>query len=367
MNYYDYLIVGSGFAGSVCAQALSSHGKKILIIDSRNHIGGNAYDSYDENGVLIHPYGPHIFHTNSEKIFRYLSQFTDWRFYEHKVRSVVGGVEYPIPINQITINSLYNLNLNKSEVEVFLESVRLKDLTIKSSEDVVLSSVGHDLCNKFFRGYTKKQWGLDLSDLSPGVASRIPTKFDDDCRYFADTYQFMPLHGYTEMFKRMLTNDNIDIKLSCDFRSIKDDLSYGHLIYTGPIDQYYDFCFGKLPYRSLKFEHFHCNGINFYQSTGTINYPNDYEFTRITEFKHLTGQKVCGTSCVREYPTSTGDPFYPIPTTINNTLFRRYWDLAESEKKVSFVGRLAQYKYYNMDQIVGSALSLSEKLLHNSA
>ena len=358
----DYLVVGAGFAGTVCAQQLAETGKKVLVIDKRPHTGGNAFDKYDEHGVLIHPYGPHIFHTNSKRIFEYLSRFTDWRFYEHRVRAVVNGETYPFPINLTTINKLYGLDLKEEDVEKYLDSVRETRQPIRTSEDVVLGSVGHDLCNKFFRGYTKKQWGLDLSELSAGVAARIPTRTNDDDRYFTDTFQFMPAQGYTKMFERMLASENITVRLSADLAEIRNEALWGHMIYTGPIDAYFNHCYGRLPYRSLRFEHQHLSQSELFQTTGSVNYPNDHEFTRITEFKYLTGQRHSGTSIVREYPQAEGDPYYPVPRTENEALYQRYKALALQEENVSFVGRLAQYRYYNMDQVVGAALACVEAI-----
>jgi UDP-galactopyranose mutase len=361
---YDYLIVGAGFAGCVCAERLAAAGKSVLLIDKRSHVGGNAYDTHDENGVLIHPYGPHIFHTNSKRIFDYLSRFTSWRRYEHRVLAVVDGTTYPIPINRTTINRLYNLSLSEEQVEAYLASVRTNRIPPQNSEDVVLNSVGEDLCSKFFRGYTRKQWGLELSELSPGVAARIPTRINDDDRYFTDTYQFMPSDGYTSMFERMLSSNNISISLNTSWDELKNNRSWKHLIYTGPIDSYFDFCFGQLPYRSLHFNHQHMPDCNQYQQTGTINYPNDHAYTRITEFKHITGQKCPGTSIVREFPSATGDPYYPIPRSENEQIYKQYARLADEMRDAHFVGRLAQYRYYNMDQVVGAALSTSEKILN---
>lgn len=360
---YDYLIVGAGFSGSVCAERLAANGKTVLLIDKREHIGGNAYDYFDEHGVLVHLYGPHIFHTNSKRVFDYLSNFTKWRFYEHRVLAKVGDATYPIPINRTTINSLYGFDLDENGISEYLDSVKIPIKTISNSEDLVLSSVGQDLCNKFFRGYTKKQWGLDLSELSAGVAARIPTRTNDDDRYFADLFQFMPSDGYTKMFREMLNNSSIDIRLDCDFNSIHSNEKFLHTIYTGPIDAYFNYCFGALPYRSLRFEHQHLVDCDRYQKVGTVNFPNDYEYTRTTEFKHLTGQSCSGTSVIREYPQETGDPYYPISRPENEILYKRYEALAEQQSDVTFVGRLAQYRYYNMDQVVASALSLTENLL----
>ena len=357
-------MIGAGFAGSVVARELAEAGHQILVVDRRDHIGGNAFDKKDEHGILIHQYGPHIFHTNSERIFNYLSQFTEWRPYEHRVRGVVNGKEYPFPINQDTLNQLYGLDLNEEQAAEYFEKVREPKEKVLTSEDVVLNSVGRDLYEKFFLNYTKKQWGLDPSQLKAGVAARIPTRTNTDDRYFTDTYQAMPLHGYTAMFENMLNHPNITVKLSTDYKDLlAQGIEYDHLIYTGCIDEFYDYKFGKLPYRSLRFEHQHLENTEQYQSVGTINYPNDFEFTRITEFKHLTGQQHPATSIVREYPTAEGDPYYPIPRDENEILFKKYKSLADCEKNVTFVGRLAEYRYYNMDQVVGAALNAVDKIL----
>ena len=365
---YDYLIAGAGFSGAVCARELADAGASVLLVDKRNHIGGNAYDVMDRHGVLIHPYGPHIFHTNSREIFKYLSQFTEWRFYEHRVLAHAEGRQFPVPINRTTLNQVYGLNLQTDDdARAFLDSIREPRETLRTSEDVVLNSVGHKLCDMFFRGYTRKQWGLDLSELSSGVTSRIPTRTNIDDRYFTDQYQFMPLHGYTSMFQRMLDHPAIEVRLSIDYDSIERN-TWDHLIYTGPIDAFFNYCFGKLPYRSLSFEHEHIDDNAAFQPVGTVNYPNDHSYTRITEFKHLTGQKHAGTSIVREYPQSDGDPFYPVPNPENEALFKKYEALTEKcRDKVSFVGRLAQYRYYNMDQVVGAALSCSKRLISRHA
>ena len=358
----DVLVVGAGFAGLTCARQLAERGLSVLVIDRRPHIGGNAHDTRDAHGVLIHPYGPHIFHTNSERVLRWLSRFTDWRFYEHRVLASVDGQLLPLPINRTTLNRLYGLELDEQGAQEFLERVRLRREPVRSSEDLVLNSVGPDLCEKFFRGYTRKQWGLDLSDLSPGVAARIPTRTSDDDRYFTDTFQFMPAAGYTAMFERICDHPGITVRTGIDFATLRDRLPRRHTIYTGPIDEYFGRRFGALPYRSLRFEHEHLADVARFQPVGTVNYPNDHEFTRITEFRHLTGEEGAGTSIVREYPTDAGDPYYPIPRPANEALFKRYEELAEQEPNVSFVGRLAQYRYYNMDQVVAAALKLCDGL-----
>ncbi len=357
------LIVGAGFAGTTIARSLADWGHHCHVVDRRSHIGGNAYDCKDNAGVLIHPYGPHIFHTNSKRVFEFLSRFTDWRFYEHRVLAQVEGKLYPIPINRTTLNRLYGLDLTEEQAKEYLEKVREPRDPIRTSEDVVLSSVGKDLCEKFFRGYTRKQWGLDLSELSAGVAARIPTRTNDDDRYFTDTYQFMPAQGYGEMFRRMLDHPLITVELNTDFAQVRDRFPRAHVIYTGPIDAYFNHCHGKLPYRSLRFEHEHLPAVPQFQPVGTVNYPNDHAYTRITEFKHLTGQTHPGTSIVREYPQAEGDPYYPIPRPENEALYKKYAEMAEHESDVTFIGRLAQYRYYNMDQVVAAALKAAEDLL----
>jgi len=359
------LVVGAGFAGAVCAERLASDGWEVDIIDRREHIAGNAYDKFDDAGVLIHPYGPHIFHTNGKRIFEYLSRFTEWRFYEHKVLAKRDSKYYPIPVNRTTLNLLYGLDLDEAGAEEYLSTVRENREPVKTSEDVVLNGVGTDLCEKFFRGYTLKQWGLDLSELSAGVAARVPTRTNDDDRYFADHWQFMPSEGYTRMFERMLSHTNITIHLGRQFDREGSLSQYDHIVYTGPIDAFYDFKFGKLPYRSLRFEHQHLTHVSQHQEVGTVNYPDlaDGDFTRITEFKHLTGQTHSGTSIVQEFPQDEGEPYYPVPRPDNEILYKKYALLADSETKVSFVGRLAQYRYYNMDQVVGAALAFADKII----
>lgn len=364
---YDVLVVGAGFAGSVCAERLAAAGRRVLLIDRRSHIAGNAYDEFDAHGVRVHRYGPHIFHTNGKRIFEYLSLFTTWRFYEHRVRAQVDGKLYPIPINRTTINQLYGLQLDEAGVASYLESVSETRSPVLTSEDVVLGSVGRDLCDRFFRGYTRKQWGIELSELSAGVAARIPTRTNDDDRYFADSFQFMPADGYTVMFRRMLSQPLIDVQLSTDYADVRTRVDVEHTIYTGPIDAFYDYRFGALPYRSLRFEHIHLQDCDRYQQVGTVNYPNDYNYTRITEFKHLTGQQCRGTSIVREFPQASGDPYYPIPRPENEALYRQYRDLSSADGNVTFVGRLAEYRYYNMDQVVGAALKAASNLLQESS
>lgn len=359
---FDYLIVGAGFAGSVLAERLAAgSNKKVLICDKRPHIGGNAYDHYNEAGILVHKYGPHIFHTNARDVFEYLSRFTEWRPYQHRVKASVDGQIVPMPINLDTINTLYGLSLTSFEVEDFFKKVAEPCEDIRTSEDVVVSKVGRELYEKFFRNYTRKQWGLDPSELDASVTSRVPTRTNRDDRYFTDTFQAMPLHGYTKMFERMLDHPNIKVLLNCDYREVVKDIPFREMIYTGPVDSYFDYCFGKLPYRSLEFKH-ETHEQPVFQTAPVVNYPNEQAYTRITEFKYLTGQEHTRTSIVYEFPRAEGDPYYPVPRKENAVIYAKYQVLADKTPGVTFVGRLATYKYYNMDQIVAQSLTTYGKI-----
>jgi UDP-galactopyranose mutase len=358
---FDYLIVGAGYAGSVLAERLArGSGKTVLLIDRRPHVGGNAYDCFDDAGILIHKYGPHIFHTNSKEVFDYLSQFTEWRQYQHLVLAQVDGRLVPMPINLDTINQLYGLDLNSFQMEEFLASRAEKIECARTSEDVVVGKVGRELYEKFFRGYTRKQWGLDPSELDAQVTARVPTRTNRDDRYFTDTYQAMPKRGFTRMFENMLDHPNIHVLLNTDYRAVRDIIPHREVIYCGPVDEFFDFRFGKLPYRCLEFKHETLNQEK-YQPVAVVNYPNDHAYTRVTEFKHLTGQENAKTSIVYEFPKAEGDEYYPIPRKENAELYHRYLALAQ-QAGVHFVGRLATYKYYNMDQVVAQALTLYAKL-----
>ena len=362
LKTFDYLIVGAGYAGSVLAERLArGGGKQVLLVDRRPHFGGNAYDHHDAAGILVHKYGPHIFHTNCREIFDYLSRFTAWRNYQHQVRAQVDGQLVPIPINLDTINLLYGTNLNSLQVEDFLASRAEKRDPVRTSEDVVVNKVGRELYEKLFKGYTNKAWGLDPSQLDAEVTARIPTRTNRDARYFTDTYQAMPLLGFTHMFGNMLDHPNIKLFLNVDYREIKKAVRYRELIFTGPIDEYFDYRHGKLPYRCLRFEHQTLNQAQF-QPVGVVNYPNEYSFTRITEFKHLTGQEHAKTSIVYEYPQATGDEYYPIPRSENAELYKKYQALADEAAGIHFVGRLATYRYYNMDQVAAQALTVFSKI-----
>jgi UDP-galactopyranose mutase len=359
---FDWLVVGAGFAGSVLAERLASQrGERVLVVDRRNHIAGNAYDHYNESGLLVHRYGPHIFHTNSKPILDYLSEFTNWRPYEHRVLGQVDGMLVPIPINLDTINRLYGLSLTSDELSDWFAARAEPVETIATSEDVVVSVIGRELYEKFFQGYTRKQWGLDPSQLDKSITARVPIRTNRDDRYFTDTYQCMPAQGYTRMFEAMLTNPNISVMLGTDYKRIAAMVPHKRVIYTGPIDEYFDFRFGKLPYRSLRFEH-ETLDTEWAQQTGTINYPQTEAFTRISEYKHMTGQIHPRTAITREYPADEGDPYYPILRPESAALFKRYEALAAATPNVFFVGRLATFRYYNMDQVTGQALATFRRI-----
>lgn len=363
-DHYDVLVVGAGFAGAVMAERLARQdGKRVLVVDRRPHVGGNAYDHIDASGLLVHAYGPHIFHTNSKDVFDYLSRFTRWRDYEHRVLAEVRGEQVPIPINRTTLSRLFGANLPDDAAAAAFLAERAETVDpIRTSEDVVVSAVGRELYELFFQGYTRKQWGLDPSELDKSVTARIPTRTDTDDRYFTDQFQAMPAKGYTAMFEAMLDHPLIDVETGVDFRDVEKEIAFDHLVFTGPIDEFFDHRYGPLPYRSLTFRHETVDQSQF-QAVGTVNYPDEaVPHTRVTEFKHLTGQDHPRTSIVYEYPSATGDPYYPVPRPENQALYKRYEALALARPDVTFVGRLASYRYYNMDQVVGQALATHRRM-----
>ena len=362
--HYDTLVVGAGFAGSVMAERLAADGgQRVLVVDRRPHVGGNAYDERDAAGVLVHRYGPHIFHTNSADVFEYLSRFTKWRPYEHRVLASVADQLMPMPINRDTLNLLYGLSLDSDEAAAAFLAQRAEPVSpIRTSEDVVVNAIGRELYETFFRGYTRKQWGVDPSSLDKAVTARVPTRTNTDDRYFTDRFQAMPAEGYTAMFETMLGHPAIELALGEEYRDIIADIDCDHIVFTGPIDEYFGYRFGKLPYRSLRFEH-ETHACAQFQPVAVVNYPDEaVPFTRVTEYKHLTGQTHSLTSITYEYPSDEGDPYYPVPRPENQALFKRYEALASAETGVTFVGRLATYRYYNMDQVIGQALSTYRRL-----
>ena len=359
---YDYVIVGAGFAGCVLAQKLSAKSnKKVLIIEKRNHIGGNCFDYYNEHGILIHKYGPHIFHTNYKEVWDYLSTFTEWIFYQHKVYSYVGGNLYPMPISLNTINRFFNMNLSSFEIDSFLKSISLSTPNVTNSKDVITSQIGNKLYDAFYKNYTYKQWEIWSEDLEPEVTQRVCARLDNDSRYFKDRYQGIPKFGYTKIFENLLDSKNIHLLLKTDYKDVIDNIEYKQLILSSPIDYHFEYKYGQLPYRSIRFD-FKTLDQEYYQSSSVINYPNDYDFTRITEYKYFTGQKHPMTCISLEHPTSQGDPSYPIPQKENQALYKKYNKLLQDNKNTIFIGRLGLYKYLNMDQIIYNSLSVSNSI-----
>ncbi len=367
---FDFLIVGAGFAGAVLAERLASQqNRRCLVVDRRDHIGGNAYDFHDRAGVLLHQYGPHYFRTNSERVRDYLGQFTEWMPAAYKVLSWTDGRYWQFPINLNTFEQLLGRPSDSEEMAATLEKWRVPIDNPRNSEEVIVSQVGRALYEKFFQNYTRKQWRRDPSELDAAVCGRIPIRTNRDDRYVSDRFQEMPRDGYTAMFKRMLAHPNIEVRLRTGYREARAQVAYRHLIYTGPLDEYFDHCHGPLPYRSLRFEP-ETIETEFYQPAVQVNYPNDHEYTRILEIKHITGQTLPMTTIVREYPQDYGpgrEPYYPLPAPDARALYKKYEALAEAEKNVSFVGRMATYRYYNMDQVVGMALAEFERLKNGSA
>ena len=365
MNW-EYIIVGAGLAGATIAERIATTmDKKVLVIDKRKHVGGNCFDHYNEHGILVHKYGPHTFHTKQKKVWAYLSQFTSWNRYQHKVMSYVDGKLVPFPINLNTLKLLYSIDFNPESMKAYLDKVAVRFPEIRNAEQYIISQIGVELYEKFYKQYSYKQWGIDPCDLDAEVFKRIPIRTNNDDRYFTDPYQGIPSNGYTEMVKNMLDHPNISLLLGVDFLDVKPMISYHYLIYTGPIDAYYHHCHGCLGYRSLVFQpetHYQ----EYYLPSAAINYPNDYDFTRIREYKYMTGQIAPCTTIVKEYPVDVSenhDPYYPVLTQKNMDTYNKYASMAKKETDVIFVGRLAEYKYYNMDQIVEKALDVFSTII----
>lgn len=363
VNNFHTLIVGAGFSGAVLAERIASQlDEQVLIIEKRAHIGGNAFDYLNDEGILVHKYGPHIFHTNHVGVWEYLSHFTQWNGYTHKVLSCVDGKMLPIPINRNTVNILLGKNFtDEQQIEQYFDSVRVHMDEARNSRDVVVSQVGELFYEKFFRNYTKKQWGVYPEELSAEVTKRIPVRFNTDDRYFSDKYQGLPSGGYSAIFEKLLAHKNISVLLNTDYKDILSTIQYERLIYTGPIDYFFDYKYGRLPYRSLRFEE-ETLEREYYQEVAVINYPNDFDFTRTTEFKHMTMQKHPKTTICREYPMSEGEPYYPMPMPEASKMYDRYRTEAEKLRNVYFVGRLAEYRYFNMDQVIQRSLDTFQLL-----
>ncbi len=354
----DILIVGAGFAGCTLAERVATElNKKVLLVEKRNHIAGNSYDYYNEEGILVQKYGPHIFHTNLQNVWDYLSRFTKWNGYVHRVIASVNGKEVYFPINLSTMEVLYNRKFTSETLEAYFQQQRVKLDEIRNSRDVVVSQIGEELYELFIKNYTKKQWGVYPDELDPQVTKRIPVRFNRDTRYFADTYQGIPMYGFTRMFESMIDNKNIHILLNTDYKEVVTSVKFDKLIYTGPIDYYFDYMHGKLEYRSLDFK-FETLNMEKYQNAAVVNFPNDFDYTRITEFKQLYLQRHNKTTICYEFPKAEGDPYYPIPRHECREKYQKYKAEADKLNSVYFIGRLAQYKYLNMDQVVDEALNL---------
>ena len=356
----DYLIVGAGFAGCILAERLTSIGKKVILIDKRDHVGGNCFDFTNPKGLLVHKYGPHYFRTDSDQVKDYLSKFTEWIPAEYIVKAFVNGKLYPLPINRDTINQFFNINLQgEEEAKYFMEKKREKIENPKNAEEFALSVFGREIYEAFFKNYTKKHWGIDARDLAPSVVARIPLRHNTNNKYVNEKFQAMPKEGYTKMFEKMLKNTKV--LLNTDFKKT-NEIDYKRLIFTGPIDEFFDYKFGKLPYRSVKFNFIDLKQKN-HQPSVQINYPNDFDFTRKVEIKHVTGQKEHDfTTVVEEFPCDEGDPFYPIPNEKNEELYKKYKEEADKLANVFFIGRMAEYKYLNIDHVAKKALELFDKI-----
>lgn len=366
---YDWLISGAGLTGATLAERLATHGARVLVVDRRPHLAGNAYDEIDAYGHLVHRYGPHIFHTNAERVWAYLSRFTSWRSYEHRVVAEIDDRLVPLPFNLDGIEMLFARDearrLSRALLDVYGEGARVPMLKLRTSPDRDVRRLADFVYEKVFLGYTRKQWGMTPEELDPSVTGRVPVLVGRDDRYFRDTYQGMPASGYTRLVEAMLDRPKVDVALETDAHDLPAAMHYDRHVYTGPIDAYFDYLEGPLPYRSLDFVWSHHDGA-LRQPVGTVNHPNAHAYTRSTEMKHLTGQDIGGSAIVREYPhayeAGRNDPYYPVPTQANRDLYAKYAALAAAQEDVLFAGRLGDYAYYNMDQAVARALTLADRI-----
>ena len=366
MTDAQILIIGAGISGATLAERYASLGKKVLVVEKREHIGGNCYDYYDENGILVSKYGAHLFHTNDEKVWRYVQQFADWYPYEHRVLAKVDGKLVPVPVNIQTVNSVLGLHLqNQEQMMKWLEENQIKNVHPKNSKEAALARVGPVLYEKLFRNYTKKQWNKEPEELDSSVLNRIPVHTDFDDRYFFDKYQALPQGGYTKLFDKLLNNSLITVSLNTDYFDVKKTFgSFEKVFYTGPIDRFFEFKFNvgkELEYRSIRFQ-FETLNQEYFQENSVINYPNEEAFTRIVEYKYFTGLKSTKTTIVKEYPCDDGEPYYPVPTVQNQEIYNEYVKEEKKLKNIYFVGRLANYKYFNMDEAFKNALDLFSQL-----
>ena len=365
----DWIVVGAGFTGATFAQRMATAGKQVLLIERRGHVGGNAFDDRNEYGIVVHRYGPHIFHTNSVAVWNYLSNFTEWRPYEHRVLGLIEGKLVPIPFNLNSLAILFPTQLaERIENALIIQygfGKRVPILKLRESKDPAIRDFADYVYRYVFEGYTIKQWQLRPEELNPSVTARVPVCIGRDDRCFEDVYQAIPLHGYTALFNRMLDHPNIEIMLGCDWKDSVSRANGARIFFTGAIDEFLDYRFGPLAYRSIRFEE-HTLEETQHQPVGTMNYPNDYDYTRVTEQKIITGQQAAVTTLITEYP-QPHEPgktiaYYPIPRTENHSLYAKYASVAQAEfPNVCFAGRLAEYQYYNMDQACARALKLASK------
>ena len=367
MRDINILIIGAGISGAVLAERYANAGKKVLLLEKRDHISGNCYDYYDENGILVSKYGAHLFHTDDEEVWKYVNQFSEWYPWEHKVIARVGEKTVPIPVNITTVNTLFGENIqSEEEMKAWLDTHREQIEIPRNGEEAVLSKVGKDIYEKMFRHYTKKQWDKYPEDLDASVLNRIPVRYNYDDRYFTDKYQALPTAGYTRLFENILDHPNIEVRLNTDYFDIKDSIrGYDKLFYTGPVDRFFEFkhsLIEKLEYRSIVFVK-ETVDAEFYQENSVVNYPGvEVQFTRIVEYKHFGHQQSAKTTIVKEFTVDGGEPFYPVPNPRNQEIYTKYREEAEKLKDVYFVGRLANYKYFNMDQAFKNALDLYNSL-----
>lgn len=368
---YDYLIVGAGFSGLVLAERLGSLGKRCLVVDKRNHIGGNCYDRRDGNGLLYHVYGPHYFRTNVRKVREYLSRFTEWHEVRYQVRVYTRGRYWSFPVNLETYRQLTDDPMADEAAFKRYLAERALDIPVPANaREAILAVVGEELYELFYRGYTEKQWGRAVERLDASVTRRIPIRTNADDRYFQEEFQALPKEGYTRLFEKILEASGAELRLNTDYRDVRATVPHGHMIYTGPIDEYFDCRLGTLPYRTLRFEleqrEVGAENGGFAQPALQINFPGSEPFTRTVEVKHITGEQSPWTNVVREFPdeykAGESEPYYPVPGSESQDLAQRYRELAKQEAGVTFIGRLADYRYLNMDQIVAGALHTFEEL-----